>query len=338
MPRDPGSVSVLLVRPVFGALAAAPAGALESLCASAGIAPAQLADSEGRISPAQLANAWTGLVALSGDPQIALRIAAATPAGAFGTVEYICRSAPTVGLALKQWTRYLSLLNSAVSVGLIEERGQLHVRVLEEKAPSANPMHELCFAILAAEARRLSVQPLRPIAVDFTHRAPPDVSAYVAWFDAPVRFGRPLNQLTFPLAALGSPLATADANLSALLTRYANSLRPIANQGELTAQVRSLLVEGLRNDLASIEDIARKLALSPRSLQRRLKEEGTAFQTLRDEVSRELAGRYLEDKSLTISEISFLLGFSEPSAFFRAFKRWTGLTPLESRSRTLAAG
>ena len=72
------------------------------------------------------------------------------------------------------------------------------------------------------------------------------------------------------------------------------------------------------------------LGLTSRSLQRRLKDEGTAFQTLREDVRRELAQRYLSD-GLSIAEISFLLGFSEPSAFFRAFKRWTGKTPLESR-------
>jgi AraC-like DNA-binding protein len=338
MKHDVGSASILLARPIFGALAGAAPAAIEALSAQSGITPGMIADNEARIPPAQLASAWSALVQISGDPQIALRIAAATPAGAFGTVEYICRSAPTLGAALKQWSRYLSILNSSVLVGLVDERELIHVRVFEERAPCATPMHELCFAILGAEARRLSAGAARPISVDFTHRAPADVAAYVRWFDAPVHFGRPINQISFSKSAMETQLITADANLSALLRNYADSL-PLNDQlGPMTAQVRRLLVAGLRDDAAGVDEIAQKLALSPRSLQRRLKEEGASFQSVRDEVSREMAGRYLEDKSLTISEISFMLGFSEPSAFFRAFKRWTGLTPHESRARLHAAG
>jgi AraC-like DNA-binding protein len=77
--------------------------------------------------------------------------------------------------------------------------------------------------------------------------------------------------------------------------------------------------------------MAKRLGLTARSLQRRLQDEGTSFQALRDETRRSLADRYL-GQGLSVAEISFLLGFSEPSAFFRAFKRWTGLTPVERRA------
>jgi AraC-like DNA-binding protein len=85
-------------------------------------------------------------------------------------------------------------------------------------------------------------------------------------------------------------------------------------------------------DSRTIERIARELGLTPRSRQRRLKDEGSSFQVVRDEVRRELAISYLE-RRLPVTEIAFLLGFSDPSAFCRAFKRWTGVPPLESRGR-----
>jgi AraC-like DNA-binding protein len=104
----------------------------------------------------------------------------------------------------------------------------------------------------------------------------------------------------------------------------------------LTDQVRRALRSALTTDDAQLDGVARRLGMTPRSLQRRLKDEGTVFQTVRDEMRRELADQYLK-KGMSLAEISFLLGFSEPSAFFRAFKRWTGLTPMERRD-TLVTG
>ena len=92
-----------------------------------------------------------------------------------------------------------------------------------------------------------------------------------------------------------------------------------------------MLHDKLRADEGHIEHVAKQLGMTARNLQRRLKDDGTSFQTVREDVRRELAKRYLDDR-LAISEISFLLGFSEPSAFFRAFKRWTGMTPIEARA------
>jgi AraC-like DNA-binding protein len=96
-----------------------------------------------------------------------------------------------------------------------------------------------------------------------------------------------------------------------------------------------VLHAALRAGEGHVDVIAKRLGLTARSLQRRLKDEGTTFNAVREDVRRQLSRRFLED-GLSIAEISFLLGFSEPSAFFRAFKRWTGQTPLEARRRLVA--
>ncbi len=184
---------------------------------------------------------------------------------------------------------------------------------------------------MAKQIRELSTVPFRLHAVELAHRATGDPAAYRAWFDAPVRFGAEQTQLVLPAAALEASLHSADPKLLAILTRAADELaRQAPSEPTLTASAKRVLREALRSDQATIDEVAAKLGLTSRSLQRRLKDEGTAFQTLREDVRRELAQRYLAD-GLSIAEISFLLGFSEPSAFFRAFKRWTGKTPLESR-------
>lgn len=329
------SVSVLLLRPLVALLSEAPE-ARASFFGASDLTPEQVADPDARVSPSQFCVAWAEFLRQSGDPQIALRMAEVILPGAFGVVEYVCRSAPTLGDALRQWVRYLNLLDDAVEVGLVEEGPHACLRVLHESEAPAPASHELCFALVVARARMMCERPPRVRSVDFTHRAPGDATAYERWFGAPVRFGAATTQLVLPRDELLVPLATADPNLLLILSRHADELSA-RDRGAplLTAQVQRVLRAALRTDEAGVEQVARRLGLTARSLQRRLKDEGSSFQAVREGVRRELAVRYLDD-DLSISEISFLLGFSEPSAFFRAFKRWTGLTPIESRARRRA--
>lgn len=323
-----GSVSVLLVRPVVSAIGSA---GLEAFWGATDLTPQILADDDARLSAAQFCVAWSEGIRLTRDPQLALRIAAATPSGAFGIVEYVCRSAPTLGDALRQWVRYLNLLDDAVTVALVVEGDRAYLRVERESEAPAPASHELCWALLARQARELCARPFRLISVELAHRTLGDVAAYRAWFEAPVVFGTEHTQLVMAKPSLDASLVSSDPRLLAILTRAADELgRTITTDPTLTAQIKRVLREALRSDGASIEYVAGKLGLTARSLQRRLKDEGAAFQTIREDVRRELAQRYLDD-NLSIAEISFLLGFSEPSAFFRAFKRWTGTTPFESR-------
>jgi AraC-like DNA-binding protein len=325
-----GTISVLLVRPLLAAVGSA---GLEPFWGATDLTPQIVADDDARISPAQFCVAWSEAMRLTGDPRLALRIADATPPGAFGIVEYVCRSAPTLGEALRQWVRYLNLLDDAVEVGLAVEEDRALLRVERESEAPAPASHELCWALVARYARELTTVPFRLIAVELAHGAPEDVAPYREWFDAPVVFDAEQTQLVIPRSALAASLVSSDPALLGVLARAADELAKKAPTDPLmTAQVKRVLHEALRSDDAQVEAVAKQLGLTGRSLQRRLKDEGTSFQAVREDVRRALAHRYLDD-GLAIAEISFLLGFSEPSAFFRAFKRWTGLTPVESRAR-----
>lgn len=320
-----GSVSVLLVRPVVAALGSA---RLAAFWAVTDLTPELVGDDDARISPAQFCVAWAELVRVT-DAQVALAIATATPPGAFGIVEYVCRSAPTLGAALRQWVRYLNLLDDAVAVGLELDGDRAYLRVERESEAPTPASHELCFALVARYAQQLSAVPLRVTAVEFSHRGDP--APYRAWFGAPVTFGAPITQLVLPRAALDASLVSSDPKLLAILTRAAEELgRTRPSDPSIATAVARVLREALRTDDGQIDRVAKRLGLASRSLQRRLKDEGTSFQLVREQVRRDLAQRYLEER-LSIAEISFLLGFSEPSAFFRAFKRWTGVTPVEAR-------
>jgi AraC-like DNA-binding protein len=147
-----------------------------------------------------------------------------------------------------------------------------------------------------------------------------------------VRFGAPLTKLVFDASILELPLVGADLTLGSLLERQAEeSLAGAARGGGFAGRVREVIKEGLPGGEARVEAACRRLGVSPRTLQRKLREEGTSFQGLLEEVQRALAEFYLRDREVAICEVSYLTGFSQPSAFHRAFRRWTGQTPKEFR-------
>jgi AraC-like DNA-binding protein len=255
------------------------------------------------------------------------------PAGGFGLVDYIARCAPTMGESIAIGLRYMHILDEEMDAELADDDETGHVAwrfVVEGATPS-----EAIFAIHVALTRRW-LPDFRPVRIELTHRPAGDPAAYERFFRAPVGFGALETRMLMTRQALTTPLPGADPRLQSILIRQAEEklIRDPAGP-PLTAQVRRTLCETLRAGGSDVEAIARRLGLTARSLQRRLREEGTTFHEVRDVVRRELAARYLESK-LTIAEIAFLLGFSEASAYFRAHKRWTGETPVESRQRLAA--
>ena len=325
-------ISAVLVQPLAVALASID-GALDALWRATDLTPQMIADPEARVSPAQFCVAWAEATRLAKDPALALRIAEMMPQGAFGIVEYVCRSAPTLREALTQWVRYLGILDDAVEVALVDAPEGLSLRVVVESEAPAPASHELCFALVLANARRIAKHKIDPVAVRFTHPLPSGQAArYRAFFGGKVEFGAKRTEIVFAKGDASAPLTTADPSLLAILIPTAEKKRESTSKDPpLVDQVRRVLGNALSSDDAQLTSVAKRLGVTARSLQRRLQDEGTSFQALRDETRKTLADRYLAE-GLSLAEISFLLGFSEPSAFFRAFKRWTGLTPVERRA------
>jgi AraC-like DNA-binding protein len=171
-----------------------------------------------------------------------------------------------------------------------------------------------------------------PREVCFQHDAPPDIQEHERIFRAPVKFNMPVSKLVFDQALLQLPLIEADPVLSAVLDRHAEELlAKLPRRGGLTDEVRALLRQAINGGDPSLEAVSQQLNLSPRTLQRKLKDEHTSHQDLLDEMRRDLSVRYLREPEMAICEVAYLLGFSEPSAFHRAFRRWTGTTPREYR-------
>jgi AraC-like DNA-binding protein len=183
-------------------------------------------------------------------------------------------------------------------------------------------------------ARALTQTMLSPLEVRFRHPAPADVTAHRAFFGAPVSFGCELDELAFTLEQLALPLPKADLQLGEYLRRTASdALSARGSQEDLESKLRELLARDLQSGVCDVRAVARRLATSERTLRRRLEEKGLTFRDVLDATRRDLAKGYLRDRRIPLSEVTFMLGFSEPSAFHRAFRRWTGMTARAWRDR-----
>jgi AraC-like DNA-binding protein len=164
----------------------------------------------------------------------------------------------------------------------------------------------------------------------FIHAEPENTDEYRRTFNpSVVRFAAPYCGIVFDKQYLENPLESADSKLHSVLRKHAEQmLAELPKTHNLTEKVRTLIAAELPHGQPRIGQIARQLSMSSRTLERRLENDGTTFTALLDDLRRGLAEKYVVSRDLSLSEVAFLLGFSHSAAFHRAFKRWTGQTPL----------
>ena len=306
------------------------------LISAAGIDRRLVADHDARLGSEQMFAVWGAAQKAVRDEIIGLRVAELVPFGAYRALDYLLMASPTLREAIELSVRYFHLANGGADLRLCGARGgRACLEIHNAGAPREHLRRsvEYTFGVLLNRFRLATGVHLRPVEVHFSFEAPPAVRDYHRVFQAPVRFNQPVNQLVFDEAALGLPHPGADPWLCELLEHHARgALRRLpGGGGDFLAQVRRALGAALRRGDAKVASVARELALSERSLQRRLNSEGTSFREVLDEVRSDLALRLLGEGGADVREVAFTLGFSEPSAFHRAFKRWTGKTPVAYR-------
>jgi AraC-like DNA-binding protein len=171
-----------------------------------------------------------------------------------------------------------------------------------------------------------------PVEVEFEHPAPAQAAEHARVFGAPVSFGRTTNAFVVEHEFCGRQVPAADERLYPILREYLDrALAEVPPEDSLLTSVRRAIGESMRHGDPTLTQVARSIAAGPRTLRRRLKEYGVDFKGLVDDTRRRLSLRYLQDQNHTLTEVAYLLGYSEVSAFNRAFKRWTGSTPAEYR-------
>ena len=173
-----------------------------------------------------------------------------------------------------------------------------------------------------------------PREVQFAHDATGTLTEYQSVFGAPVIFGCTRNALVIEREFLKSTVPAADPRLYGILSRYLDDvLDRMPRQDGFVASIRKAIAESLKDGTPKLAGVAKSIATSPRTLQRRLEKHGIDFKKLVHDTRRQFAREYLRDPDTSLTQIAFLLGYSEVSAFNRAFKRWTGSTPLDYRRK-----
>jgi len=294
---------------------------------AAGLAERDFADPDAVVTDAACALFFQEALRQRPIPNFALRVAEQIPIGAYPLLDYLVMTSESVGEGFRRLARYLRLVGSRADLGLQEEADPIVVRL----AP-CNPFNAeftLSLAVLhfcretngGFGATRLCLRHEPDDPVDFERR-----------LGCPLRTACEADELAVSRAVWRLPLRRRDSVLHGILRSQADALLGrLGGDERAAAQVRRALAHGVARGETSLAEVARRLGSSPRSLQRRLRGEGTSYQEVLDEIRREAAESYLRESRLSCAEVGYLLGFSEPAAFTRAFKRWRSVTPLEWR-------
>ena len=276
-----------------------------------------------------------GAVQLTGDPDLGLKAARFVGQGHYDLIEYTLVSAATVKDASEVLRRAVQLMNSALDYSL-EIHGDLAISRFSSRVPLTRAAADFQLAAFYGASRRwLPAPPDAHGEVWFTYPEPADTSEHARSFPGTrLRFAAPFDAIVYERKYLDLPMPQADPKLHALLRRQLESVvAELPPTQELRRQVRKLILAELGGGNPSADHIAERLQMSRRTLTRRLLQQGTTFKRLLEEVRRELAERALISEEVGIAEIAERLGFAEPAAFHRAFKRWTGMTPADYRER-----
>ncbi len=332
------TISAYVTRTSLKAASGSPAE-LHTICKKAGVDPSVLEDPEARLPVARFEVLLQEVEKRSDDPNLGLTIGRALarnhPGG--NILLGMMANCPTLGAALEKFFLYHDVMADAIQPRMNVEGDQARlfweVRATGLHVP--RPVAEALLSVFVHALGLLTEGAFRPLEVRFTHARPSDVREHEKTFGGAVLFDSPRSELVMERSWLSAPIHLANPGICEALEQFAHQmLVRLHASAEWTDRVMERigrnLVKGKDVGLASM---ARDLGLGARSLQNRLRDEGTSYKAILNSVRREMAMRCLRESNDPICDIAFLLGFSDQSAFNHAFRRWTGHTPKAYRNQ-----
>jgi AraC-like DNA-binding protein len=261
-------------------------------------------------------------------PNLALEMARLVPIGAYPLLDYLVLTSDSVGAGVTQLARYFGLIGNPVGIEVHERRDPVRVELPGSPAPFGV---EFTAALIVLHLREETDGRFAAQRVHFQH-TPDDVAQFERTLGCPVEAQASWNGISVSRDAWRLPLRRRDPVLRQVLEGQANErlLRLPARTG-LALEVQRALSDRVAQGDTRIGAIASQLAMSGRTLQRRLEALNVSYRDLLEEARKEAAGRYISSSVLSIAEVAFMVGYSEPAAFHRAFKRWYGMTPQQYR-------
>lgn len=307
----------------------------QALLARAGIDPAHLDDQDNRIPFANYVKLMRAAKELTNDPALPLHYGEIDDLADISIVGLIAQASETMLDAMHQMNRFRGLVIEVDADGdrfkLEREGGMIWLVDTRRNPHDFTELTESTFSRMACGARRFAQASLLK-EVRVTHKAPAYRAEYDRIFKVPVRFESDKNALGLDQAWLTTKLAAQPRYVFGILSDHAQTLlKKLQNSKTMRGRVESLLMPHLHTGDVSMDKIAETMAMSRQTLFRKLKDEGTTFERVLDELRHNMALHYLSGKKVSINETAYLVGFSEAAAFSRAFKRWTGKSPSEMR-------
>ncbi|WLD59569.1 AraC family transcriptional regulator [Salinispirillum sp. LH 10-3-1] len=263
------------------------------------------------------------------DPHLGLHVGEGIKSGRYGVLGYVVMSCATLGDAMQRHARYENLVSGRGQVTYEALGEQVQLRWDSGEPAASRQQVEDNLASWVTIARWITGQSLAPTRVSVPYAVPTEQAhaEYERVFRCPVLWAQASVALTFPGHYLGLPIVSQDAEVLAMMEAYAERLLVNLSGNDKLQRAKALVAEHLASGEVTLSWLAQQLATSERQLQRKLSEEGVSYVQLLDDVRRDMAERYIRDDQLSLTDIAFLLGYADQSAFQKAFKRWFDATP-----------
>ncbi|MCO6184790.1 AraC family transcriptional regulator [Rhizobium sp. L1K21] len=305
------------------------------LCQSLGMDVKVFHDIVGRISIDRFCRLLEMCAAKAGDDAFGLKYSNVYPFGATGPYGYGLMVAPNVREFLRFQQRHMAYV-SETSYCRFEtnEGGAVFHWSFSPIILQRDQFVDLGVALVVGALRRLAGSAVAAIEVGLERPKPRDFGPFREYITRNIHFGQDMNWLRAPRALLEVENPRADARLFELMDIQCQTMHPsVTDEDELLKMTRDYVTTRLRDDHVTLAEVAEFFNVSERTLQRRLSSLGTSLNDIRDDVRRELAGKFLTETALSATDICYRLGYSAPSAFTRSFYRWYGQTPRDFRKK-----
>ena len=306
------------------------------LLKKAGLTPQQIDDPTIRIHVRDQINFLNLAADALHDDFLGFHLAQPPDLREIGLLYYVAASSQTLAEAMQQAARYSTIVNEGVCLKYTNEKGAtITFRYIGVSRHLDRHQMEFFATVVVRVCRKLTGQHVVPVRMRLTHRRSEVRPEFLEFFGGDVEFGATADDIMFAAPVGLLPVVGADPYLNRLLVQYCDEAlaRRPANLSSFRSAVENAVVPLLPHGKAQAAEIAGRLGMSQRTFARRLSAEGVTFSEVLESLKSDLAERYLADEALSISQIAWLLGYQEVSAFTHAFKRWTGRTPREARSR-----
>lgn len=315
-------------------------GDLTEICRALGVTPADLDQAGAAASLEQCVEVWNQAVQATGDSLLGLHLGEATSPALAGVVGYLMESSPDLLTAFQNAQQFHRALTNATEYS-ITVRGDEFFYAIEPvplwnslSPETARQIVEHSMSAFVHMTKLLSGKTRYPLRVQLRYPRPPDTREYLRVLKTEPLFGQGANYIVYRLRDMQSPVLGHNPALNRLFKELLEKeIARTEAEEQFSNAVRRVILQHFTTSVPQLTEVVEHLRTSPRTLQRKLKEEGVSFQSITESVKSELALALLKKRELTVNEIAYRLGYAEPSVFRRAFKKWMGTNPRAYETR-----